>query len=71
MKILVYIDLKNWVTATGFIIAIAYLNFLIEYKLLSSSYISAKINIKKLQKLDKFKVIYIVDILFLIINNLI
>lgn len=66
LKILVYIVLKNWATA------IACLNFLTEiFELLSLIYILAIIITKKLQKFDRFNVIYIVDFLLLIINILI
>lgn len=72
LKIVVYIVLKNWAKVTKFIIAIACLNFLTEiFELLFLIYILAIIITKKLQKSDRFNVIYIVDFLLLIINMLI
>lgn len=63
---------KNWATATGFIIAIAFSNFLTEVANLSSSNRTpTKIRTKKLQKSDGFSVIHTKDIPLLIINPLI
>lgn len=72
LEIISIYNFKNSATTTKFIIAIAVLNFLIEMVNLSSLCCnSIKIKAKKLQKSDKFNIIYMGKMPLLIINALI